>query len=322
MRQGGLAAFGVMLLALGLASAATSPRQDARPGPGRAEAEGPERLEIAGVENAFRLSPGLYSGSEPGGPEAFEALAALGIRTIITVDGATPDVEAARAAGLRYVHLPIGYDGVPREQAVRLVRAVTTLPGPVFVHCHHGMHRGPAAAALCGMATEGWSADRAVAWMEAAGTSPEYRGLFASAREFVPPTPRELEEAGDDLPERAEVPALVELMLEADARWSRLTAAREAGFRAPDGHPDVDPPHEALLLAEAFREMARRPEVAARGASFAGPVGEAERRALSLADALRDLRGGRTPGALDAAESAFRAAGRSCKDCHAAHRDR
>ena len=29
-----------------------------------------------------------------------------------------------------------------------LARAARTLPGPIFVHCHHGMHRGPAAAAV------------------------------------------------------------------------------------------------------------------------------------------------------------------------------
>jgi protein tyrosine phosphatase (PTP) superfamily phosphohydrolase (DUF442 family) len=133
----------------------------------------PERLVAPGIENAFRLSPRLYSGGEPQGEGAFKALKALGVKTIISVDGARPDVETARKFGIRYVHLPVGYHGVPREQAVRLVQVTKTLPSPVFIHCHHGKHRGPTAAAVCGIATEGWSKEEAVKWMKQAGTSPE-----------------------------------------------------------------------------------------------------------------------------------------------------
>ena len=43
--------------------------------------------------------------------------------------------------------------------------AVAALPGPVFVHCHHGMHRGPAAAAVCAMSKEGWDRRQALAWL-------------------------------------------------------------------------------------------------------------------------------------------------------------
>ena len=41
---------------------------------------------------------------------------------------------------------PIGYDGVPREQALRMIKAVQVAKGPVYFHCHHGKHRGPAGA--------------------------------------------------------------------------------------------------------------------------------------------------------------------------------
>ena len=42
--------------------------------------------------------------------------------------------------------------------------------------------------------------------MKEAGTSPDYRGLFTSAREFVPPSAEELERVGKELPERARSP--------------------------------------------------------------------------------------------------------------------
>lgn len=276
----------------------------------------PERLEAEGVENLFRLSPRLYSGAQPEGDAGFESLRKLGIRTIITVDGASPDVGRARRAGMRYVHLPIGYDGVPRDRALRLVRALRTLPGPVFVHCHHGQHRGPAAAAVCGIATEGWSREAALAWLEEAGTSPDYRGLFASVGAFAPPGPEELAGVEGDLPERAEVPDLVARMVEVDGLWDRLKASRAAGFRAPPSHPDVDPPHEALMLAEQFRESVRLAESEGRPGEFLGGLRTAAGRAEALADRLK------APGERAAAEAAFQAVSRSCTSCHARHRDR
>ena len=50
----------------------------------------PERLHVEGIENLFRLGPRLYSGGQPEGDGGFTALKSLGIKTIITVDGARP----------------------------------------------------------------------------------------------------------------------------------------------------------------------------------------------------------------------------------------
>ncbi len=105
-------------------------------------------LEAAGVHNLFRVSDRVYSGSTPDGDAGFAALERLGVKTIISVDGARPDAEAAARHGIRYVHLPFGYDGIPRDKAVALVRVARDSPGPVYVHCHHGKHRGPAAVAI------------------------------------------------------------------------------------------------------------------------------------------------------------------------------
>jgi protein tyrosine phosphatase (PTP) superfamily phosphohydrolase (DUF442 family) len=281
----------------------------------------PKRLELPKIENAYRLSPQLYSGGEPRGVEAFSALRALGIKTVISVDGAMSDTETARKFGIRYVHLPIGYDGVPREQAVRIIKAAQTLPGPVFVHCHHGKHRGPAAVAVCGLASEGWTREEAISWLRQAGTAPEYRGLYEAAGRFTPPTPEELERAGTKFPERAKVSAFVETMVNVDGHWDRLKAVRNAGFRAPAEHPDVDPLHEALQLTELFREASRLDEVRAKGEDFTGKLETAERQAESLRQALRGY--AERPGGSSrrAAEAAFTAVSHGCNGCHARHRD-
>jgi protein tyrosine phosphatase (PTP) superfamily phosphohydrolase (DUF442 family) len=306
-------------LALGVVLAAAMAGGDE----GRRPAEGPaapEKIPIPGIENVYRLSPRLYSGGEPGGAPGLSALKGLGIRTVISVDGARPDVEAARALGLRYVHLPIGYDGVPREQAVRIIKAVQTLPGPVYVHCHHGKHRSPAAAAVCGLATEGWTEERALRWLQQAGTSPDYRGLHDASRGFTPPTAQEWERAGAEFPERAEVPALVEMMVAIEQRWDHLQAIRKAGFRAPVDHPDLDPPHEALQLTEHFRELARLDETKDRGEPFVRAMDAAERQAAGLEAALRSS-GSTTEGRREV-EAVFLAVGKGCTSCHARFRDK
>src|SRR5437868_1319905 len=110
-----------------------------------------------GIENAYALSRNLFSGSAPEGDEGFDALQKLGIKTIITVDGALPDVERAHAHGMRYIHLPHGYDGIPPQTQLQLIKAVETAGGPIYIHCHHGKHRGPVAAAVVCMAEKNWS---------------------------------------------------------------------------------------------------------------------------------------------------------------------
>jgi hypothetical protein len=64
------------------------------------------------LPNLVRVHEKVISGGLPEGDAAFQELAALGVKTIISVDGMTPDVGMAAKHGLRYVHLPHGYDGM------------------------------------------------------------------------------------------------------------------------------------------------------------------------------------------------------------------
>jgi protein tyrosine phosphatase (PTP) superfamily phosphohydrolase (DUF442 family) len=284
-------------------------------------AKSPEKLEIPGIENGYRLSDNLYSGSDPHGLETLSALRKLGIKTIISVDGVAPDVETAKSLGIRYVHLPIGYDGVPRDQALRMVKAVKTLPGPVYVHCHHGIHRGPAAAAICGMASEGWSQERATGWMNLAGTATDYRGLYTSVRDFILPSKNELAAVDAELPELSEVADLVAMMVKVDERWDGLKAIQKAGFRPPPGQLDADPTAEALQLLELFRESSRLPESQARGDEFLREMASAEGLANVLYKSMATHAKDSSPESLKALATSFSATSKSCKSCHVRYRD-
>jgi hypothetical protein len=214
---------------------------------------------------------------------------------------------------LRYVHIPFGYDGIPDAQVLRLARAVRDLPGPVYIHCHHGKHRAPTAAAVARLCTdERCDVADALAGMKLAGTDPHYAGLFASVMNLRRPTPADLDRAPADFPEVAAIPALAELMVGVDDDLEGLKKSRAAGWKAPPDHPDVDPPHEALLLKEQFREAARLPETKDKPEDFHALLADAEGKAAALEDALRKQ---------GDAEAAFAAAEKTCAACHSRYRD-
>lgn len=271
--------------------------------------------EITGIHNAFIVGGRVFSGSQPEGDKAFEALAKLGVKTIISVDGSKPDVEAARKHGLRYVHLPFGYDTVPTNRVAELVKALETSPGPVFVHCHHGLHRGPTAVAILCEATQNWSTNRAEAWMRDAGTASDYAGLYRSVAAFSHPTKAQLA-AVKELPEIARTSSLVDAMVAIDEHYTRLKLSRQAGWKAPPGQPDVSPAHEALMLSEQFAEIARTQEGLSRSKDYQERLAEATKAAREL----HQLLGGTSM--QPTIDSAFAKVGETCSACHRRYRNK
>lgn len=275
--------------------------------------------EMPGLHNVLRVTDKLLSGSSPEGEEGFRSLKNVGVKTIISVDGARPDVEGARQHGLRYVHLPIGYDGVPHDQGLRIAKAVRDLPGLVYMHCHHGKHRSPAAAGYVRLCLDDRCPTESVlSFLREAGTDPHYTGLYNTVAEIRRPTAEELNDAPADFPEVAPVGALVQAMVAIDQRWEHLKAIRAAGWRAPPDHADLDPPHEALQLLELYRELGRTADLGDRSAEFRRLLGNAENAAADLERTLRavDLKAGSA-----AIDDSYRRSNSACSSCHARFRD-
>jgi protein tyrosine phosphatase (PTP) superfamily phosphohydrolase (DUF442 family) len=274
-----------------------------------------ETARSARYREFFAVTDSIYSGGSPETEEAFQALAKLGIKTIITVDGAKPNVELAHRFGFRYIHLPHGYDGIPKVTAVKLVKAAKTAGGPVFVHCHHGKHRGPAAVGVICQATANWSPQTAEAWLKRAGTATDYDGLYRSVREFRPPSAEELANAPSDFPETAEVSAMVDTMVEIEQRWDRL---KKLAAKSEDRAKMAS---EAVLLWEQFREAQRLPESAQHGAEFQATMAKSEKATLRLREVLAaHAASGATASPVDL-RLALDSVARSCTRCHEAHRD-
>ena len=135
----------------------------------------------------MRISEEIWTGGQPSGLRAFQHLAAQGVRTVICVDGAIPDVNSARAAGLETVHIPMRYDRVSSPILQSIVKVLRERPGPWFFHCHHGTHRGPTAAALALRERTGCGAEEAARVLEKAGTNPGYLGLWQAVAGFQSP---------------------------------------------------------------------------------------------------------------------------------------
>lgn len=302
-----------VLLVVALAGCSPAPQPSA-PESAPAPAD-PVSLEADGLHNLFRVSDRVYSGSSPEGDAGFASLRRLGVKTVITVDGATPDLANAEKHGLRYVHLPIGYDGIPTDRVTQLAKAVRDLPGPVYIHCHHGKHRGPAACAAVLLTLDPtWTPERAERWLSVAGTDPKYSGLTGLPRTLNRPTVEALDSLPPDFPTVARVPDLVRLMVEVDTRWDHLKAVKAAGWKTPADHADLDPPHEAVILAEQYREAARLAESSARGKEFLGLLMEGETAANELEKALREKD-------AKAASTAFVRSQTACTACHQKFRD-
>jgi protein tyrosine phosphatase (PTP) superfamily phosphohydrolase (DUF442 family) len=283
----------------------------APPGGAALKADSPRhQADLPGLENVFRLSAKIYSGSEPDGEVGFASLARLGVRTIVSVDGARPDVQAARRNGLRYVHIPIGYDGISAEAGKALARAARQCQGPIYVHCHHGKHRGPAAAAIACKATDGRSAEALLKILELAGTDKQYAGLWRDVARYEPPGHDELL---PDLVEAAEVNSLAAAMSQLDRHVDHLKQCRDAAWSVPPAHPDLVPHQEAVIVKEGLRE-ARRNLSGSYDSIFKTWLVEAAESAERLEVLLRS-------GESAAATRQFQLLEQSCNRCHAKYRN-
>lgn len=279
-----------------------------------------KRLHHDGLPNAFQLHAKVISGGTPDGDAGFAQLKQIGVKTIISVDGARPDLETAEKHELRYVHLPHGYDGISTLHARTLAKAVTELAGPIYIHCHHGQHRSPAAAMVACIGAGLVEPGKGVAFLQAAGTSERYTGLHAAVNEARPFKQDDLDRLDFPFPKVTEVPPLAKAMVDLEVRFDNLMIASRSNWNVNAAHPDIDAAHEALMLKEHFAELLRtvpRGECSnefreiLRGSHEAASRMEAQlnRRPLTA----------ETVSVLSVAMTTLKA---DCRRCHASYRDR
>jgi protein tyrosine phosphatase (PTP) superfamily phosphohydrolase (DUF442 family) len=274
-------------------------------------------IDAPGLLNVVAYGPSVWSGSVPVGDAGFATLKAWGVQTVISVDGATPDLTRANAAGIRYVHLPIGYDGFDDARKLQLVRAVRDLPKPIYIHCHHGKHRSAGAAGTIAVSLGWLTTEAALARMKISGTAPNYAGLYACTASAALLNATTIDQASPEFPSVTRPNGLVEAMLAIDDTNDRLTAIERAGWKVPADHSDLVPVAEAAALADHLRLLAASPEIAARPTSFRDLLAKSQSIAQRLEDQLSTVPSG-DPARLSADMQALQA---TCKECHASARN-
>jgi protein tyrosine phosphatase (PTP) superfamily phosphohydrolase (DUF442 family) len=285
--------------------------------------------DLEGLHNVVAYHEGFWSGGVPEGKAGFEQLRSMGVKTIISVDGAVPDLELAKSMGMRYVHLPIGYDGFDDARKAELVRAVRDLPKPSYLHCHHGKHRSAGAAAAVAVSLGWMTNEQAAARMKVSGTAAGYKGLWSCTAKAAPMAAAVIDAASASFPEVTRPESFVASMVAIDEAFDRLKLAEKAGWKAPADHPDLAPIADAGKLADLFRlidEASLRkcsPEGAdelkswmARSATAAAQLEAALERAGKTAPEGPDAASQRA-----AATALMAGLAADCKACHAKYRD-
>ncbi|MEY2713958.1 MAG: hypothetical protein RIT24_301 [Planctomycetota bacterium] len=262
----------------------------------------------------------FYSGGVPEGDAGFDALVKLGIKTIVSVDGALPDLERAKARGMRYVHLPIGYDGFDDVRKAELVRAVRDLPKPLYLHCHHGKHRSAGAAATVAVSL-GWMTNaEAAARMKVSGTAEGYKGLWTCTAKAAPMMAAAIDAARADFPELTRPDSMVAAMVAADEVLERIKLVEKNGWKVPAAHPDLAPAADAGRIADLLRLLEKDDHVAKLCESDRGDFLALLAVNARQAGALEELLAAKSS---DVAKlgAAMKDLNAGCKACHVKHRD-
>ena len=267
------------------------------------------------ANGAVELAPGVWSGRAPDAELSLDDLAALGFRAVLSVDGLASAPEGNGPAGVTLAHVPLGYDGIHGDERLRIAKAVRDLPRPLYVHCHHGIHRGPAAAAFGLIAIGELNNEQGVRILEAAGTA--YAGLTRAVEIAGAFEPESID--GTPMPPPvAEVGGMQASMAEIDRVWAHIRDCAEAGWAVPDDHPDLVAELEAAKLENLFRALARDPETPRQ---MKRRMEQAAELAARFEGTIGRMDGEPYRGLSDPRDGVWFDLEQSCNECHARFRD-
>ena len=263
----------------------------------------------AGASHPFfehEVSASIRTGNTPRVESDFETLQKLGIKTIVSVDGARPNADLANRYGLRYVHLPVGYGQIPRNRIVEICQLSKT-DKIIFVHCHLGKNRGPACAVAAAVALGELQREVAPRVLQNCGLDEHYAQLLDSALNAEPITDAEMSRDTFHFSEYVEPPSLVRRMLEME----RLLDELEKRASQPPGDP-TQFSSLSLLLLEEFKELKRLPEADA----FSPELRSITQQIRELSSTIEQTSDQPTERMADQLLSIRR----SCQSCHQSHR--
>ncbi len=104
------------------------------------------------IKNFGQMDERFYRGAQPKEESDYQALAALGIKTVIDLTDDPKDYEKSmvEAQGMRYIHIPMIAKKYPTDVAVSTFLKTVEDPstGKFYLHCAGGRHRTGALGAV------------------------------------------------------------------------------------------------------------------------------------------------------------------------------
>lgn len=251
----------------------------------------------------------VATGGVPAGDAAFKKLKELGIETVVNVDGSQPDLSSAKRYGLRYIHLPVGYDVLSQHDLAAMRRLANEVPGKIYIHCHHGIHRGPAYAAVLLRMEGKLTPDAARQLLQDAGTGKDYPGLWYSATEQPLDN---ITPCAEPLREGSVVNSLAAVMVKADEVYDVMKQYIDGGMKPLADHPDFDMHSAAKTLGAVLSGASAFPEY--RDPKFAALLDKSIADALNIQQTVKKK-------SDDALPRYFAELKASCVACHKKYRN-
>jgi len=143
------------------------------------------KLANIAIENFGQINDHYYRGAQPHGRD-YSDLAALGVKTIIDLDGSDSTEQGlVEKAGMTFFRMPMTTHDQPQASVVAKFLSIVNDAAnqPVYVHCVGGRHRTGIMTAVYRMTQDHWTADRAFSEMEQYHFGPAY--LHAELKKFV-----------------------------------------------------------------------------------------------------------------------------------------
>ena len=123
---------------------------------------GPSAFPHITIKNFGQMDAHFYRGAQPK-PEDYQALATLGIKTIIDLrdDPTGYEKPNAEAAGIKYINIPMSDTRKPTSEQVEafINIAKDSTSWPFYVHCVGGRHRTGLIGAVYRYNNYGWDFD-------------------------------------------------------------------------------------------------------------------------------------------------------------------
>jgi len=129
-----------------------------------AQAQTPAISATINIKNFGQMDERFYRGAQPKKLEDYQALAALGVKTVIDLTDDPKEYEQSmvESVGMKYVHIPMIAKKYPTEAAIANFLKTVENPetGKFYLHCAGGRHRTGALGAVYRYKFYNWNFDQ------------------------------------------------------------------------------------------------------------------------------------------------------------------